>query len=512
VSEADHADPGAAAEPADAVAERADAVVVGSGAGGAPIAAALAEAGLEVVVLEAGARVETREMTGEEGPMLARLVKATTAGDSGMELYAGACVGGSTVVNDALCWRPPPEVLARWRREHGLAGLTEAALAPYVERVWTEIGAAPTGRANLSRNARLLARGAARLGWAGEAMHRNVRGCANLGLCNLGCPTGAKQSALVTWVPRAERAGARVVAHARVERIAVEAGRARGVEGVRLDPASGAPAAPLRVDAPLVVLAAGVLETPALLLRSGLAAGDGLQFHSSAYVTARFAEPVLAFYGPTMAYAVTEFADVHGGTGPGYMLENVTASPAVTANSLPGFGAELERALAALPHLARTVVVLRDDTRGRLTLGRDGRPRVAYDPVLNDRARLAGAIARLAELYLAAGAVEVWLPIEGSAPVRSTRELAGLAQRALAPRELTLLYAVHLFGGAAMGGDPARSSCDERGAVRGVAGLFVGDAAALPTNTGANPQVTIMANALRVADEALAASRAGRLG
>src|SRR5690606_7495753 len=261
------------AERPEAYAARADAAAVGSGA--------------------AGARVETHEMTGEEGPMLARLVKAATAADSGMELYAGACVGGSTVVNDALCWRPPPEVLARWQRAHGLAGLTETALAPYVDRVWTEIGAAPTGRANLSRNARLLARGAARLGWAGEAMHRNVRGCANLGLCNLGCPTGAKQSALVTWVPRAERAGARVVAHARVERIAVEAGRARGVEGVRLDPASGAPAAPLRVDAPLVVLAAGVLETPALLLRSGLAAGDGLQFHSSAYVTARFAEPVL---------------------------------------------------------------------------------------------------------------------------------------------------------------------------------------------------------------------------
>src|SRR5690606_15195198 len=253
--------------------------------------------------------------------------------------------------------------------------------------------------------------------------------------------------------------------------------------------------------------AAGVLETPALLLRSGIAAGEGLQFHSSVYVTARFREPVLAFYGPTMAYAVTEFADVHGRTGPGYMLENVTASPAVTASSLPGFGADLERAMAALPHLARTVVVLRDDTRGRMTLGRDGSPRIAYDPIPGDRARIAGAIARLAELYLAAGAVEVWLPIEGSAPVRRARDLAGLADRALAPRELTLLYAVHLFGGAAMDGDPARGPCDERGAVRGVAGLFVGDASALPSNTGANPQVTIMANALRVADEALAARR-----
>jgi choline dehydrogenase-like flavoprotein len=479
--------------------------VIGSGAGGAPAAAALAEAGLEVVVLEAGARWETRDSDGDEARMLARLVKATTAPDSGMELYAGACVGGSTVVNDALCWRPPPEVLARWRDEHGLAALADAALAPHADRVWAEIHATPTERANLSRNAEALARGARRMGWAGEAMPRNVRGCANLGLCNLGCPSGAKQSALLTWVPRAERAGARVLPLARAERVVVDAGRVRAVEGVRLDPATGAPAESLHVEAPLVVVAAGVLETPALLLRSGLSAGEGLQFHSSAYVTARFAEPVLGFFGPTMAYAVTEFADVHGHTGPGYMLENVTVAPTTTAASLPGFGAEHERAMAALPHLARTVVVLRDETRGRLALARDGTPRIAYDPVAHDLARLRDAIGRLARLYLAAGAEEVWLPVEGYAPVRREGDLAALAERTIGPRDLTLLYAVHLFGGACMGRDPAAGACDERGAVWGAEGLYVADASAFPTNTGANPQVTIMANALRVAAGAAAA-------
>jgi choline dehydrogenase-like flavoprotein len=474
-------------------------VVVGSGAGGAPLAAALAEAGLEVVVLEAGERLETRDFDGREATLLPRLLRAATASGSGMELYAGACVGGSTVVNDALCWRPPPEVLAGWRDEHGLAGLREAAFAPHVERVWSEIGATPTGPANLSRNARLLARGAERLGWAGEAMARNAPGCANLGLCNLGCPTGAKRSALLTWVPRAERAGARVVPRARVERVRIEAGRARGVEGVVLDAEGRAAAGALRVDAPLVVLAAGVLETPALLLRSGIAAGEGVQFHSSVYVTARFAEPVHGFFGPTMAYAVTEFGDTFGRRGPGFMLENVTVAPAVTAGSLPGFGPELERAMAALPHLARTVVVLRDRTRGRVSLSRDGGAEIAYQPVAEDLARIALALERLARLYLAAGAEEVWLPIEGSAPVRHEAELRGLAERSLRARDLTLLYAVHLFGGACMAGDPARGPCDESGAVRGVAGLYVSDASVLPGNTGVNPQVTIMANALRVA-------------
>lgn len=458
-------------------------------------------------MLEAGARWETRDFDGEEARMLARLLKATTAPGSGMELYAGACVGGSTVVNDALCWRPPPEVLARWRDEHGLAGLTVAALAPHVEEVWSEIHATPTDRAHLSRNAEALARGARRLGWAGEAMPRNVRGCANLGLCNLGCPSGAKQSALLTWVPRAERAGAKLLPLARAERVVVEAGRVRAVEGVRLDRATGSPAESLRIETPLALVAAGVLETPALLLRSGLAAGAGLQFHSSAYVTARFAEPILGFFGPTMAYAVTEFADVHGHTGPGYMLENVTVAPTTTAASLPGFGAGHERAMAALPHLARSVVVLRDETRGRLALDRDGAPRIAYDPLAHDLARLRDAIGRLARLYLAAGAEEIWLPIEGYGPVRREADLAALAARALGPRDLTLLYAVHLFGGACMGRDPAAGACDENGRVWGAEGLYVADAAALPTNTGVNPQVTIMANALRVAAAAAAARR-----
>lgn len=479
----------------------ADAVVIGSGAGGAPAAAALAEAGLDVIVLEAGPRYETRDFNGVESEMVGKLLKASRAGDSGHELYAGACVGGSTVVNDALCWPTPAEVTEQWVREHGLASFGDAAYAELVATVLAEIGAAPTDLAHTNKNARALERGAQRLGWAGQSMARNVRDCANLGLCNLGCPTGAKQSSLLTWVPRAERAGARVIASARVTRIEADSGKVRAVVAESLDPATGAPNGTLRVETPRVILAAGVLETPALLLASALGAnaGIGLQFHSSVYVAARFADPVHAYYGPTMSYAITEFSDVNGHRGPGLMLENVAALPLSTASSLPGFGSALAGPMESLPFLARAVVVLRDRTRGRLELDGDRRTQITYPFERGDLDRARTGMIALARAYLASGAEQVFLPVNDLAPVTTEGELDALESRALSTRDTSLIYAVHLFGGAVMGSDPTTSCCDEAGRVRGVKGLWVSDASALPSNTGVNPQVTIMANALRVA-------------
>jgi choline dehydrogenase-like flavoprotein len=488
---------------------RADAVVIGSGAGGAPVAAVLAGAGLEVIVLEAGPRVETPEFTGEPREMLPRLMTNATARGSGLEVYAGHCVGGSTVVNDALCWRPPAEILDGWRRDFGLADWTEAGLARYVERAWQEVSASPTDRAHLNRNAHHLEVGAARLGWHAEAMPRAVRGCANLGLCNLGCPTGAKQSALVTWIPRAERAGARVLAAVRAERLRIGAGAVRGVEASRVDLATGAAVGDLFVEAPLVCCAGGVLGTPALLLRSGIEGpgrrpGAGVQLHSSVHVTARFPQPVHGYYGPTMAYAVSEFSDVNGRRGSGFMIENVTVDPVTTAASLPDFGSAHAARMAALPFLARSLVVLRDAARGEIRLGRNGAEELRYEPLETDLRRLGEGMAAIARAYLAAGAVEVYLPLHRSGPVRRESDLSSLAGRRISCADLTLLYAVHLFGGAGMAAEPARGTCDGTGRVFGVRGLFASDASALPGNTGVNPQITIMAHALRVADAVLA--------
>jgi choline dehydrogenase-like flavoprotein len=213
---------------------------------------------------------------------------------------------------------------------------------------------------------------------------------------------------------------------------------------------------------------------------------------------------VHGYFGPTMSWAVTEFSDVNGHRGPGFMLENTAVHPLITATGLPGFGAEHARVMQALPFLARAVVVLRDRSRGRVTLAGDGRSRVEYTLVADDLARFRRALRELARVYLAAGALEVFLPLHGLAPVRSEGDLAALDAAPLDPTRVAFLYAVHLFGGAALAETRAGGACRPDGRLHDVRGLYVTDASSLPGNTSVNPQITIVANALRIAS-ALAA-------
>jgi len=221
------------------------------------------------------------------------------------------------------------------------------------------------------------------------------------------------------------------------------------------------------------------------------------------HVSARFREPIHGYYGPTMAYAIHELSDVNGHAGPGVMIESVAGHPLVTAPTIPGFGAEHAAVMAKLPYLARALVVIRDRTRGRI----DGDGALTYDVVPEDLERLRAGMIAAARAYLAAGALEVHVPVHGVAPLRSERDLTRVESLDLAPSRFALVYAVHLFGGATMGGT-ATAPCGETGECRAARGLYVADASGLPSNTGVNPQITIMANALRIAHGIVATRRA----
>jgi choline dehydrogenase-like flavoprotein len=156
--------------------------------------------------------------------------------------------------------------------------------------------------------------------------------------------------------------------------------------------------------------------------------------------------------------------------------------------------------MEALPFLGRSVVVLRDRTRGSVEIAKSGAAQIRYQPVREDLERLRLGIKAIARAYLAADASEVYLPVNHLPPVRSEKDLAALDAWELDTRDLSLLYAVHLFGGACMAGSAERGFLNEAGRAWGVRGLFVTDASGLPGNTGVNPQITILANALRIAE------------
>jgi choline dehydrogenase-like flavoprotein len=446
---------------------RADAVVVGTGAGGAVAAKELAEAGLDVAMLEEGEWVEPHELTARPRDISPRLYRdgaqVVTMGNVPIPMPLGRAVGGTTLLNSATCYRTPPSLLERW----GLWSPDE--LEPYFRRVERIFNVCRVPREVAGANAHAMERGAQALGWSGEYLHRAARGCIGSGVCAFGCPSGGKQHTANTYVPLAWDAGAKTYTGCRVSEVLVKDGRAVGVRAGRL-----------RVDAELVVVAGGAIETPRLLQRSGVrGAGRNLSIHPCSGVWAEFDEPIEQWRGVPQAYAVDEFAHQ------GIMLEGWGGPPDMLALSLPEAGAEHRRLMLKARHVAQAGLMIRDTSRGRV-----GRRLIRYDVNEHDTALMVEAIRRAAELELAAGARRVHLPIRGAEPVQRAEELRTLRAK---PGRLGL-SAFHPLGTAAAG-----TVVDEDLRVNGVDGLMVADGSVVPSALGVNPQLTIMALATRAA-------------
>jgi choline dehydrogenase-like flavoprotein len=460
----------------------ADACVIGAGAGGAVVAAELAEGGMSVVVLEEGHEHDADTFTASPPEMLARLYReggqTMTLGAPPILLPLGSGLGGTTLVNSGTCFRTPASVLDRWAREFGL-DVDEESLRPYFERVEQALSVSEVTPELAGGNAAVARRGAERLGWSHGYLRRNARGCVGSGVCAFGCPTSAKQHTGITYIPRAERAGARIVTGARVERVLVSDGRAGGV---RAQMASGAH---VEVSAPRVIVAAGTIHTPLLLVRSGIGKrsgqlGGNLSLHPATAVFARMEEIVDMADGVPQSFYVDEFA------AEGVIFEGVAGPPAYAAMSLPLTGARHAEAMADYRRLAQFGVMVSDSSRGSVR-SLAARPLIRYDLTDADLQRFRTGIARLGELFEAAGAREIYLPLpDGVSPERARL------------RDLKLM-AFHPLGTARADARPTHGVIDGDLAVHGVRGVYVADGSAVPSSLGVNPQLTIMALATRLA-------------
>ncbi|MCW2699646.1 MAG: hypothetical protein JWQ45_1181 [Blastococcus sp.] len=480
-----------------------DVVVVGSGAGGASTAAELADGGLDVVVVEEGGYHPTASFSVDVPHALRTLYRdggaQTAFGRPPVAFSEGRCVGGSTVVNGGMSFRTPDRVLQRWAGEE-LRAITPQAMEPYFERVERRLSVGPQDPASIGRDSELFRAGAERNGWELIANTRNQLHCCGCNACLWGCPTGAKRSMLVTEVPRALSRGARLYADCRVERITRIGSRATGIVG-RFGPRDGAPGARLRVRASVVVAAGGAVQSPTLLRRSGFRSPSGrlgrnLTLHPNARVIGIFDEEVRGWHGVHQAYQVREFLDE------GILLAAANLPPALVTLGLPHYGTELAELMADYNRMVVAGCLVEDTTTGRVRSVPGVGPVVSYQLDDEGARRVVRGITLTAQTLLAAGARRVLLPLRGAPEVGSPRELDALLAGPVAKSDLDL-FSVHLMGTARMGEDPRRAVVSSFGEFHGATGLFVADASLFPGPVGVNPMETIVALAIRNAENLL---------
>ena len=478
----------------------ADAVIVGSGAGGAMVARTLARAGFDAVVLEEGRRWTVEEFRTthpiERYAGLYRGAGATIAlGRPSVVLPIGRAVGGTTVVNSGTCFRPPLAVQRRWRDEFGLGLADPERLADRLDDVEHTLRVAPVPLQIMGRNGRLLLDAAKSLGWRAAPIPRNAPGCEGCCQCAIGCPRNAKFGVHLNALPQACAAGARIISRARVERVLHQHGRARGVRARRPDGTA------VDVLADTVIVAAGATETPGLLRRSGIGAhprlGRNLALHPAAMLAGRFEDDVVAWRGVLQSAAVHEFHESDG-----VLIEATSTPPGMGSMVFPGYGAELLGWLDRAPQVATFGAMVADRGVGSVLSVR-GETLVRYNIERADIGKLVVALEAMGRLLFAAGAVEVLTGLPGATTVTSQAALQDVL-RSSNPRSLHLA-AFHPTGTAAAGADEQLCPVNETGRLCGVEGVWVADASILPSSPEVNPQLSIMALALAVADEVVSA-------
>jgi choline dehydrogenase-like flavoprotein len=477
-----------------------DALVIGSGAGGGVVAAELAEAGLDVIILEEGSYHDTSEFTPEASLMIRKMYRdggaAMTMGMPSVIFSEGRTVGGSTVINGGMSWRTPENILDGWARNDQVDKITMKDMDRHFARVEKYISAKYQDPESKSQDNEILIRGADAKGWRWIKNIRNQNHCAGCNNCAWGCPHKAKRSVLVTYVPRALAFGARIYSDCRAATLIRKGTRVTGVNARAVN-ANGTDGCRITVHATITVAACGAMQTPSLLMRSGIKGaskrlGRDLWLHPNTKVQAIFDEMVEGWKGVHQAYQVREFRDA------GFLFAAVNIPPGILAMTMPHFGEPLRAMMQEYDHIVNAGLLLEDSHPGHLT-NYLGRPFAFYEFDDNDAKRAVNATMLLCELLFAAGAKKIAAPFDGAPDLHTPDDIKKMREWKV-PRKAIELFTVHLMGTARMGGDPARHVCDSYGKVHGWEGLWVSDASLFPGPIGVNPMETIMALATRNAE------------
>ncbi len=478
-----------------------DVVVVGTGAGGAVVAKELAEQGHAVVLLEEGDYNTRADFNGHAAEMQRKMYRdmgaTLSVGNAVIPIPLGRTVGGTTAINSGTCYRTPDRVLRDWVEELGLDELAPDKLAPYFARVEATLGVAPAEAKYLGGVARVIARGCDALGYQHAPLRRNAPECDGQGVCCFGCPTDAKRSTNVSYVPMALKAGATLLTGLRVERVMVDGGHAVGVVASARLP--GGERRTVTVRARATVVSCGSLLTPLLLEASGIGTSSGqlgrnLSIHPALAVMALFDEKLDGGNAIPQGYSIEHFHDE------GILFEGAFAPLDLAAASFTMIGPRFVELLEKYDRLACFGVMIEDVSRGRVRRGPGGRPLVTYSLVDHDVARLKRAVEILARVYFAAGARTVIPLVHRFDELHGPADLDRLRHAKLHARDFEL-SAYHPLGTARMGRDPKRSVVGPDHQVHDTPGCYVVDGSVVPSSPAVNPQITIMTLATRAAGE-----------
>ncbi|MFK7991077.1 MAG: GMC family oxidoreductase N-terminal domain-containing protein [Sandaracinaceae bacterium] len=485
----------------------ADYVVVGSGAGGAAAAVVLARGGAEVAIVEAGPwRDPEHYPSSAYGAMRDLFDDWNTQVTRGRALWPvvqAKCVGGTTVINSAICVRTPEDLFEQWEREHGVGGTSlRDRVWAHQDTVETELCVEEVPPDARGRSNQLAMLGADKRGFESHWIKRYVKGCVGSGQCLQGCGKAKKQSTNLNYVPEVLERGGHVVSCAPVDRIRFEGKRARSVDGRFLHPVTRKAGDRFTVRARrAVVLAASVTHSPCILQRSGVknrALGSLFRSHPGAGVFGVYDDPIDMNTGATQGWASTAFR-----REPGLKLETLAIPFEMVASRLSGGGQQLMQRIAEYRHICMWVHACRAESAGRVKNGFFNKPSVYYSLDKEDMVRFRKGMHLVGQMHVAAGAKKLIPGIFGMPYELDPNDVDKLLEAPLDPRAYIAILS-HLFGGCPMGADARTSVTDASGRVHGYEGLVVADASVIPTNLGVNPQHTIMGLAMSFAEDLLA--------
>lgn len=492
----------------------ADVVIIGTGAGGGISAELLSRCGLQVVLIEEGPLRSSQDFRMQEAQAYTELYwdsAARKTQDKAVNILQGRSVGGSTTVNWTSCFRTPERTLQYWSERHGIQGYAPDDLAPWFQQVEQRLNIAPwPGTPNANNS--VLQLGAARLGIATHSISRNVKGCWNLGYCGMGCPTNAKQSMLVSCLPDALDRGAQLFTRCRALNFSHLAGKVTQLNALALDSNGLVPkAVTLTFKAQHYILAAGAINSPALLLRSKLPdpyqlTGSRTFLHPVVISAALMKEPVQAWQGAPQSVYTDHFLQRPFDAAMGFKLEAPPIHPVLFATTLQGFGVAHADIMRQFPYVHAQLALMRDGFHeescgGQVKLRSDGSAVLDYR--LNDYFWRSAreALLAMAEIQFAAGAKKVYPVHELCSGYTSWQEAKQAIVRLPLKSGMVRVVSAHVMGGCRFGSDERDSLVQLNGQHWHISNLSVHDGSLFPTSLGANPQLSIYAIAARLSHQ-----------